>query len=131
MELNMNHRTVLSAFFAAAAVLTAGTSHARWMNPNTGRFWTMDSYDGEEEEPKSLHKYAYGQGDAVNSVDPSGHEVEALLAAVSITGILMAQISPVAGQATRAAVPLPALPTSKNGQLLTGLIFAESSSRNY
>jgi len=47
---------------------------ARYLNPNTGRFWTMDSFEGEEDEPLSLHKYLYAHGDPVNNIDPSGHE---------------------------------------------------------
>ncbi len=45
---------------------------ARYLNPNTGRFWTMDSYSGNNEDPLSLHKYLYCQADPVNNVDPSG-----------------------------------------------------------
>jgi RHS repeat-associated protein len=45
---------------------------ARWMNPQSGRFITADTYEGEDEEPASLHKYLYAGADAVNRVDPSG-----------------------------------------------------------
>ena len=34
---------------------------------------TRDTYTGEEDEPLSLHLYAYCGNDGVNSVDPSGH----------------------------------------------------------
>ncbi len=33
--------------------------HARYLNPNTGRFWTMDSYEGSTFDPLTLHKYLY------------------------------------------------------------------------
>ncbi|MDQ3907492.1 MAG: DUF6531 domain-containing protein, partial [Acidobacteriota bacterium] len=46
---------------------------ARYMNPSSGRFWTMDSYEGGNSDPLSLHKYLYGAGNAVNNVDPDGH----------------------------------------------------------
>ena len=26
-----------------------------YLNPNTGRFWTMDSYEGDQEDALSLH----------------------------------------------------------------------------
>ncbi len=53
-----------------------GTYHlrARYMNPNTGRFWTMDTYEGQNEDPLSLHKYLYGWDNPVNVTDPSGHD---------------------------------------------------------
>jgi hypothetical protein len=45
-----------------------------YLNPHTGRFWTMDTYAGNSEDPLSLHKYLYCQNNPVNFVDPSGHE---------------------------------------------------------
>ena len=47
---------------------------ARYLNPNTGRFWTMDSYEGNNEDPLSLHKYLYCEANPVNGFDPSGHQ---------------------------------------------------------
>ncbi|HEV2318424.1 MAG TPA: RHS repeat-associated core domain-containing protein, partial [Verrucomicrobiae bacterium] len=49
-------------------------NRARYLNPDTGRFWTMDSYDGDDEDPLSLHKYLYGADNPVNMRDPSGHD---------------------------------------------------------
>jgi RHS repeat-associated protein len=46
---------------------------ARYMNPGTGRFWTMDTFGGEQEDPLSLHKYLYCRGNPVDGIDPSGH----------------------------------------------------------
>jgi hypothetical protein len=43
-----------------------------YLNPDTGRFWTMDSYEGDNQDPNSLHKYLYCHGDAVNYKDPTG-----------------------------------------------------------
>ena len=45
---------------------------ARYLNPNTGRFWTMDSYEGSQSDPLSLHKYLYCHANPVNRLDPSG-----------------------------------------------------------
>ena len=45
---------------------------ARYYKPDTGRFWTMDTYDGTSEDPLSLHKYLYCQGDPINGIDPDG-----------------------------------------------------------
>jgi len=47
-------------------------NRARYLNPNTGRFWTMDAYEGDNEEPLSLHKYLCCQGNPINMTDQSG-----------------------------------------------------------
>jgi len=47
-------------------------NRARYLNPNTGRFWTMDTYEGFKQVPASLHKYLYCQADPINRTDPSG-----------------------------------------------------------
>jgi hypothetical protein len=59
-----------------ALFLVRGVSYARWMNPATGRFQTMDSYDGRREEPLSLHRYLCAQADPVNRIDPTGRDGE-------------------------------------------------------
>jgi RHS repeat-associated protein len=45
---------------------------ARYYDPAMGRFTSLDSFDGFEQEPVTLHKYLYGNGDPVNNIDPSG-----------------------------------------------------------
>ena len=61
-------------------------NRARYLNVSTGRFWTMDTEEGNDEEPLSLHKYLYAGNDAINQSDPSGHDltVGEVLAAVNI-----------------------------------------------
>jgi RHS repeat-associated protein len=49
---------------------------ARYMSPNIGRFWTMDSEGGNQEDPLSLHKYLFCEDNVVNSCDPSGHSMD-------------------------------------------------------
>jgi hypothetical protein len=44
------------------------------MNPNTGRFQAMDTYQGDNEDPLSLHKYLYVANNPVNLTDPSGED---------------------------------------------------------
>jgi hypothetical protein len=46
---------------------------ARYLNTNTGRFHTQDSYHGRNSEPLSLHKYLYTHGNPVNGTDPTGN----------------------------------------------------------
>ncbi|CAN0457038.1 unnamed protein product, partial [Discosporangium mesarthrocarpum] len=46
---------------------------ARYLNPETGRFHTMDTYEGRNGEPLTLHKYLYAHGNPVMGLDPSGN----------------------------------------------------------
>lgn len=67
----------------AALVLAPETAQARYLNPGTGRFQTMDSYEGNDQEPTSQHKYLYGSDNPINLADPSGHLVEEPLVTTS------------------------------------------------
>jgi RHS repeat-associated protein len=49
-------------------------NRARYLNTRTGRFWSMDSEEGDRESPLSLHKYLYAGNDPVINHDPSGHD---------------------------------------------------------
>ena len=40
---------------------------ARYMNPTTGSFTTMDSYQGNLYDPISLHKYAYANANPTSN----------------------------------------------------------------
>jgi hypothetical protein len=43
----------------------------------------MDTYEGDNEDPLSLHKYLYCDASPVNMIDPSGHDGD--LASLSVT----------------------------------------------
>jgi len=47
-------------------------NRARYLNMSTGRFWSMDTDEGFDGTPLSLHKYLYTSADPVNFKDPSG-----------------------------------------------------------
>jgi RHS repeat-associated protein/uncharacterized repeat protein (TIGR01451 family) len=52
-------------------------NRARYLNVTTGRFWSIDTFEGDDESPISLHKYLYSHGDPLNNIDPSGNEPQA------------------------------------------------------
>ena len=46
---------------------------SRYMNPSTGTFISMDTYEGSVYDPDTLHKYLYANGNPVKYSDPSGN----------------------------------------------------------
>jgi RHS repeat-associated protein len=49
-------------------------NRARYLNVSTGRFWTMDTFEGDLFAPASLHQYQYSSANPVNRIDPGGQE---------------------------------------------------------
>jgi len=62
-------------------------NRARYLNTDTGRFWSSDNYEGNNEDPLSLHKYLYCQANPVNRIDPSGFADYLLVLSYAGTGI--------------------------------------------
>jgi len=56
-------------------------NRARYLNVSTGRFWSVDTFEGDSSAPLSLHKYLYTSADPVNRIDPGGREDLASLGA--------------------------------------------------
>lgn len=73
-DMHLKPYTAMYLTLLLALPLAPFTSHGRWMNPQTGRFWTMDTFEGNQEDPQSLHKYLYCRSNPANHRDPSGHE---------------------------------------------------------
>ena len=67
---------------------------ARYFNPEIGRFWTMDSEEGDLEEPKSLHVYNYAEGDPASNTDPSGRDIGEILTVMEIGFSIFSPVSP-------------------------------------
>ena len=44
----------------------------------------MDSYEGNAEDPSSLHKYLYYRADPVDGIDLSGHDENAVMQSSTI-----------------------------------------------
>jgi len=74
---------------------------ARYLDPETGRFHTLDTYEGSRSDPQTLHKYLYAHANPVMGVDPSGNEWSlvgtlaklAVVAVVASVGLAVAQRS--------------------------------------
>ena len=63
-------------------------NRARYLNVSIGRFWTMDTFEGDGESPLSLHKYLYSNGDPTDVVDPSGHDGADLAFFIFAVGVI-------------------------------------------
>ena len=62
---------------------------ARYMNPQTGNFITMDPYSGSLYDPTSLHKYLYANASPVNFIDPTGYfSIPEIMISLDINGVL-------------------------------------------
>ena len=80
-------------------------NRARYLNTATGRFWSMDTEDGDDEEPASLHKYTYAEDNPVDNTDRSGNEIDeiAVAAAISVTLDAMPSVAQAGAAVTRQA----------------------------
>jgi RHS repeat-associated protein len=45
----------------------------RFYDTSSGRFGRMDTYGGSQQNPLSLNKYIYTQGNPINGIDPTGY----------------------------------------------------------
>jgi hypothetical protein len=76
------------ALLALALIFAPGRSHARWMSPSTGRFWTMDTYEASRTDALSLHKYVYAADNPINLADSTGMQAEEIISSQSMMGTL-------------------------------------------
>ena len=58
---------------------------ARYMDPSAGRFIGLDSYQGDRNDPISLHKYLYANANPITYTDPTG-KFAAMLALMAVNG---------------------------------------------
>ena len=58
--------------------------NARFYDPENARFLTQDTYRGENDQPDTLHLYAYCANNPINYTDPTGHFVWKVVGAVIV-----------------------------------------------
>jgi RHS repeat-associated protein len=82
-------------------------NRARYLDVSMGRFWTMDTYEGDNEDPLSLHKYLYVKDNPVNKSDPSGQDgIDDILTIADAIGTFGATVSaPAIGSVTGTGGP--------------------------
>jgi len=59
-------------------------NRARYLNVSTGRFWNMDTDEGDDTDPLSLHKYLYAEANPIDNVDPSGTQIDSIEAGMAM-----------------------------------------------
>ena len=75
---------------------------ARYYDQDNGRFNRLDPFDGNSEDPQSLHKYAYAHCDPINGIDPSGNfTILELLIVVSVSVTIFSLAAPLFFKARR------------------------------
>jgi len=63
-------------------------NRARYLNTSTGRFWNMDTYEGDDNDPLSLHKYVFTEGDPIDNLDTNGNEIDEELAGFAVSAVI-------------------------------------------
>jgi RHS repeat-associated protein len=66
---------------------------ARYYQPAMGGWLSLDPFEGMAQRPMSLNGYSWVEGNPVTNVDPSGHCVSCLVAAVAGISFLLSGCS--------------------------------------
>jgi RHS repeat-associated protein len=79
-------------------------NRTRYLNTDSGRFWTRDVYEGTVYDPSTLHKYLYAGSEPVNHADPSGELTLAeIMSAVGIDKDIRKTLDKFASQVAKRA----------------------------
>jgi RHS repeat-associated protein len=88
---------------------------ARYLNTNTGRFHSQDSYEGDKGSSLTLHKYLYANGNPAMFADPSGRTT---LGEVSATTGFLLGLSSLVFSPSVANAPAPGDPIYSDSSLV-------------
>src|SRR5579884_2067462 len=103
-------------------------NRARYLDVRRGRFWSMDTDEGDDNTPITLHKYLYANADPLDNFDPYGRDaIATTMASLGISMTLDAIPNVVAQQSLHAAIPLAQYPDTQPARQLVGAVYAESS----
>ena len=94
---------------------------ARWYDQNNGRFNRVDPFNGNNEDPQSLHKYTYAHDDPIGNLDPSGEISLSQTIAVTATIAIIAAI--VAVSYFQSTEPVETAPPGAESPPLPGVYF--------
>jgi len=78
---------------------------ARYLNPSSGRFYSIDAAAGNHFDPRSLHKYLYAAANPPNLVDPTGNSFIDQVISFAVNNIL---------QTMAVSIPLRALQLARD-----------------
>jgi RHS repeat-associated protein len=59
-------------------------NRARYYDQRGGRFWSMDDFEGNDDDPASIHKYLYAENNPVDSTDRSGNEIDEVIGSFGV-----------------------------------------------
>jgi RHS repeat-associated protein len=66
----------------------------RYYDPSVGRFTRRDTYEGDNFDPITLHKYLYANGNPINGIDPSGlYAIQQELTSAKVVGDILAVLT--------------------------------------
>jgi RHS repeat-associated protein len=75
---------------------------ARHLNPNLGQFTARDSFPGDQDDPLTIHPYAYVKSNPLNAHDPTGNTtLPDVVTAMAIRDILVRQHIQLLWEATK------------------------------
>jgi RHS repeat-associated protein len=95
-------------------------NRARYLNVSTGRFWNMDTLEGDDEDPSTLHKYLFTANDPTDRLDRSGNDFDLVsLGVATAIGVVISVIPTPLAQEYRqggSAEPRVATTQSERGE---------------
>jgi hypothetical protein len=84
------------------------------MDPKTGTFMSMDTFQGNMHDPMSLHKYMYANANPIGNIDPTGMITEGLLITAILDSANMPNYSIILDKLLKGAYAIQLIQSDKN-----------------